>query len=335
MISVNNVSRRFGPVRAVSGVTLEIAAGQVVGLLGPNGAGKTTTLRMITGYLPPTEGSVTVCGFDSVAQSMQARRSLGYLPEAAPLYPEMRVRDYLTFRAKLFGMGRGDRAGAIGKVIERCWLGEVANRRVGQLSKGYKQRVGLAGAMIHDPPVLVLDEPTSGLDPAQIRETRSLIRDLAHRRTVIVSSHILPEVEKTCDRVVIIARGRLRADGTPAGLLARMEDRSVCHVEVAAADAERAGEAIRVLPGMAQVEPEALEDPAWIRLRVRAMGAGAEGSDGEGMSGDDIRAAVGRAMLGAGVAVRELSTQRASLEQFYLRTIEEDDPAAAARKDDR
>ncbi len=266
--------------------------GRSFGLLGPNGAGKTTTLRMITGYLPPSAGAVSVCGHDSVTDSMNARRSLGYLPEAAPLYPEMRVRDYLVYRAKLFGMPRGGRAAAIGRVIDKCWLGEVSQRRIGQLSKGYKQRVGLAGAMIHDPPVLVLDEPTSGLDPAQIRETRSLIRDLSHKRTVIVSSHILPEVEKTCDRVVIIARGRLRADGAPADLLAGQRDRAPCLIEIDAAG-RRAGPR-RSCGGSPSSPMRAAAHPlpadnGWVRLRVTPRSG-------------DVREAVAKALRGAGRA---------------------------------
>lgn len=322
MISVKNVSKNFGPVRAVSGVSLEIESGQVVGLLGPNGAGKTTTLRMITGYLPPSAGAVAVCGHDSVTASMDARRSLGYLPEAAPLYPEMRVQDYLMYRAKLFGMRRSDRRTAIGRVIERCWLGEVAKRRTGQLSKGYKQRVGLAGAMIHDPPVLVLDEPTSGLDPAQIRETRALIRDLSHKRTVIVSSHILPEVEKTCDRVVIIARGRLRADGPPAVLLAGQRAHAAVLFEVRRGEWDKAATAVGGLPSVERVASEPPEMDGWVR--GRATPKASEGG------GADIREGVAGALRNAGVLARELTTEAASLEHFYLKTIEADDPAAAA-----
>jgi ABC-2 type transport system ATP-binding protein len=316
MISVKHVSKVFGPVRAVSDMSLEIAAGQIVGLLGPNGAGKTTTLRMVTGYLPPSAGSVAVCGHDSVTASMDARRSLGYLPEAAPLYPEMRVRDYLTYRAKLFGMGRRDRRAAIARVVERCWLGEVAHRRTGQLSKGYKQRVGLAGAMIHDPPVLVLDEPTSGLDPAQIRETRALIKELSHRRTVIVSSHILPEVERTCDRVVIIARGRLRADGAPGALVQQHRGNAACIVEVRSTEWERASGAIRALPAVARVEHEAIGE--WVRGVVTPGGNA------------DVRETVAGALRSAGVLCRELTTEAGTLEQVYLKVIESDDPAAAA-----
>lgn len=317
MISVSHVSKVFGPVRAVSDVSLEIASGQIVGLLGPNGAGKTTTLRMITGYLPPTSGTVAVCGHDSVSASMEARRSLGYLPEAAPLYPEMRVRDYLTYRARLFGMGRADRRAAIGRVIERCWLGEVAHRRTGQLSKGYKQRVGLAGAMIHDPPVLVLDEPTSGLDPAQIRETRALIKELSHRRTVIVSSHILPEVERTCDRVVIIARGRLRADGAPGALVAQHRGVSACVFEVREAEWERGLAAARGAAGVERVERIGGEG-GWARGRAMPRGNG------------DVREAVAEGLRGAGVLCRELTMEAGTLEQVYLKVIESEDPAAAA-----
>lgn len=223
MIEATDVNKFYGRFHAVRSLSFRISTGEVVGLLGPNGAGKTTTIRMISGFLPPTSGRIAVCGHDSVRDSLKARRQIGYLAESNPLYPEMRVLDYLTFRARLQGVRSRDRQRAISRVVERCWLADVARRRIGQLSKGYRQRVGLASALIHDPKVLMLDEPSNGLDPTQILETRKLIRDLAKDRTVLVSSHVLPEVERTCDRVIIIARGQVRADGQPARLLARLE----------------------------------------------------------------------------------------------------------------
>lgn len=225
MISLKGVHKSFGRFHAVRDASFEIARGEVVGLLGPNGAGKTTTIRMITGYLPPTAGRVEVCGHDSIKESLKAREMLGYLPEATPLYPEMRVSDYLLFRSRLYSMKHRERRPAVERALTRCWLGDVASRRISQLSKGYRQRVGLAAALLHNPRVLILDEPANGLDPTQIQETRKLIRELSKERTVLVSSHILPEVERTCDRVIIMSRGRVRADGTPERLLHAHENR--------------------------------------------------------------------------------------------------------------
>lgn len=337
MISVQHVSKWYGSppspsrgagdkrgfhtgVLAVSDVSFEIESGQIVGLLGPNGAGKTTTLRMTTGYLPPSRGSIRVAGFDTISESAQARRSMGYLPEAAPLYPEMRVIDYLRFRARLYGVTARDRKPAISRVLDRCWLTPVARRRVGQLSKGFKQRVGLAGAMLHDPQVLVLDEPTSGLDPTQIRETRSLIRELSHKRTVIVSSHILPEVEKTCDRVLIIARGRLRADGAPESLLAPMRDRSAYVADVPEHAATAARAAVASLPGIDGVELSA-PDHAWVCIRVFPK-----------IGADDLREPIALSLARAGVVARELRREAPTLEQLFFSIIEADDSATPSRE---
>ncbi len=231
MIEATDVNKFYGRFQAVRSLSFRISEGEVVGLLGPNGAGKTTTIRMVTGFLPASSGRIEVCGKDTIRHSLAARRNIGYLPESNPLYPEMRVMDYLTFRARLHGVRASKRQQAIGRSIERCWLADVAKKRIGHLSKGYRQRVGLAAALIHDPRVIVLDEPSSGLDPTQILETRNLIRELAKDRTVLVSSHVLPEVERTCDRVIIIVRGEVRADGHPARLLARLErDHPPVHV---------------------------------------------------------------------------------------------------------
>jgi ABC-2 type transport system ATP-binding protein len=221
MIHVQGVSKSFGGIRAVRNVTFEVARGEVVGLLGANGAGKSTTIRMVTGFVPADSGSISINGFDTLDAALSARRQVGYLPESAPSYAEMTTRDYLDFRGRLYGMPRPARRAAIDRSLARCDLADVARRRVGQLSRGYRQRVGLAAAIMHDPPVLVLDEPTSALDPRQIRHVRTLVRDLAKDKAVLVSSHILPEVEQTCDRIVVMARGRIRLNARPRELLAK------------------------------------------------------------------------------------------------------------------
>ena len=218
MIEVANLSKRYGDLAAVRDVSFTAPSGQIVGFLGPNGAGKTTTMRIITGFLPATSGTVRVEGFDVFEQSGEVRRRIGYLPESPPLYNDMAVTGYLRFVARLKGMRRGDIEAALDHVLETCGLGPVRDRLLGHLSKGYRQRVGLAQALIHDPPVLILDEPTIGLDPRQIIEIRSLIRTLGGKRTIVLSTHILPEVSQVCDKVVIINDGRVVVEDTLANL---------------------------------------------------------------------------------------------------------------------
>jgi ABC-2 type transport system ATP-binding protein len=317
MISARNVSKWYGRVRAVDHVSFEIPKGQIVGLLGPNGAGKTTTIRITTGFLPPSEGSVSVCGHDVVADSIPARRSIGYLPESAPLYPEMAVRGYLDFRARLYGLRRRQRRAAVAAAMDRCALADVRDRRIGHLSKGYRQRVGLAAALLHDPPVLILDEPTTGLDPSQIREARRLIRELAHNRTVLVSSHILPEVEATCDRVIIIAGGRIRADAPTRALVADPLSPYVVEIKAGAGrEADGAAGVLRRVAGVADVRfrDDDADGPWRCALVFPAPRA------------DDLREAIARAAAAAGLSVRELHRPAPSLEQVFLRII--DDGAA-------
>ncbi|MDH3745462.1 MAG: ABC transporter ATP-binding protein, partial [Acidobacteriota bacterium] len=218
MIEAQGLTRRYGNYVAVDDVSFNIAEGEIVGILGPNGAGKTTTLRMITGFLPPTLGRITVNGTDLVSDPVGARRHLGYLPENVALYPDMRVSEYLAYRARLEGLGRSEAASRINRSVERCLLTDVKDQIIGTLSKGYRQRVGLATAILHRPRVLVLDEPTVGLDPKQIIAIRELIRELARESTLLLSTHILPEVELLCDRVMIIDRGKIVAEGTPETL---------------------------------------------------------------------------------------------------------------------
>src|SRR5579863_746942 len=212
MIQVDNLTKYFGPVLAIDRVTFEVDKGEIVGFLGLNGAGKTTTMRILTSYLPATSGVAKVAGFDVMTESLDVRRNIGYLPESVPLYPEMRVEEYIVFRAKLKGVPRKERIERVEYCLERCRLKEVRRRLIGTLSKGYRQRVGLADAMVHDPAILILDEPTSGLDPMQIRETLALIKELGQSRTILLSTHILSEIEAVCGRIMIIHRGRLSSD---------------------------------------------------------------------------------------------------------------------------
>src|SRR5438093_128146 len=227
MIQVDDLTKLFGPVLAVDHINFQVSRGEIVGFLGPNGAGKTTTMRILTSYLPATSGIAKVAGFDVMTESMDVRRNIGYLPESVPLYPEMRVEEYINFRAKLKGVSRKDRPGRLEYCLDRCRLREVRRRLVGTLSKGYRQRVGLADAMVHDPPIFILDEPTSGLDPLQIRETLALIKELGEKHTVLLSTHILSEVEAICERVIIINAGRVGLSQT----LDEIESQAVIMVE--------------------------------------------------------------------------------------------------------
>ena len=219
MIEVRNLTKTYPGATALDDISFSISKGEIVGFLGPNGAGKSTTMRILTGFIPPTTGSATVAGFDVVRQSLEVRRRVGYLPENNPLYTEMRVEEYLSFRATLRQVPGARRAAAVDSALERCGLGDVRHRIVGHLSKGFRQRIGVADAIVHDPEIVILDEPTIGLDPNQIRHIRKVIRELGKERTVILSTHILSEVEKMCSRVLIINRGKLVSDGTPADIL--------------------------------------------------------------------------------------------------------------------
>lgn len=218
MIKVEHLAKRYADVYAVNDVSFEVHQGEIVGLLGPNGAGKTTTMRILTCYMPATSGSATVAGYDVFRESINVRKQIGYLPENVPLYPEMRVREYLLFRAKLKKLPSRERKTKIDECIEKCRITEVQNQIIGTLSKGYRQRVGLADTLVHDPKILILDEPTIGLDPNQIRQVRQLIKELGAKHTILLSTHILPEVEMLCERVIIINKGKIVAMDTPANL---------------------------------------------------------------------------------------------------------------------
>lgn len=304
MIDVQNLSKFYGPHAAVNDITFRVEEGEIVGFLGPNGAGKTTTLRILTCFMPATSGSASINGFDVLTQSMHVRACVGYLPENVPLYPEMRVREYLNFRGKLHNLDSPARRSAIDRVTERCWLNDVIHRPIGQLSKGYRQRVGLADALLHNPKVLVLDEPTVGLDPRQIRETRSLIRELASDHTVILSSHILPEVEATCQRIIIIHDGRLVAQGTPEELRERISTDANLIVELKG-PAPEASEAVRKLAGVRAVQGDA--EDGWVRLVV-----GAE---------RDVREDIFALATQRNWPLRELRRDVATLEDFFVKIV--------------
>jgi ABC-2 type transport system ATP-binding protein len=231
VIHVSKLTKYYGDYAAVRDVSFEVAKGQVVGFLGPNGAGKTTTMRILAGYLTATSGEATINGFDVFWQPLEVRRCIGYMPENCPLYLDMRVREYLHFRAGIKGLHWGRRRQRVGYVLERCWLKDVRRQLIGTLSKGFRQRVGLADALLGDPAVLILDEPTAGLDPTQIRETRKLIRELGQEHTILLSTHILPEVEMTCDQVIIIHKGQVAAAGSLAELQQRAGAQNVIVVE--------------------------------------------------------------------------------------------------------
>lgn len=316
MIHVKNLTKFYGPHLAVDSISFNVGEGEIVGFLGPNGAGKSTTLRILTCFMPASSGSASVAGFDVFTQSMEVRRRIGYLPEGNPLYPEMRVREYLNFRGKLRGISRSDRTAAIQRVTDRCWLGEFVDRPIGHLSKGMRQRVGLADALLHDPKVLVLDEPTIGLDPTQIRETRKLISDLARKHTIILSSHILPEVEAVCQRAIVIAGGKVRASGTLSEIRDRIKGASRLITEIRGPKGEiEAG--IKAIHGVRSVDTTVVD--GWNRLRVEVA------------EGQDVREAIATLAARHSWALRELRLEVGSLEEFFIQITAESHAARAKR----
>jgi ABC-2 type transport system ATP-binding protein len=304
MIQVDNVTKYFGPVLAVDHVTFNIAKGEIVGFLGPNGAGKTTTIRILTSFLPATSGVATIAGHDVMTDSMAARRVIGYLPESVPLYPEMRVEEYLAYRAKLKGVPRRERSARIEYCLERCRVREVRRRLVGTLSKGYRQRVGLADALVHDPQILILDEPTVGLDPLQIRETLSLIRELGRTHTVLLSTHILSEVEAICRRVIIIHSGRIGFDRE----LSKLELDAATVIVEARGPADEMAKAVRKLPGVTDLTQTALNDGI-SRLEIRAQ------------PGQDPRERVAQVIAEHRWALRRLDIRRRTLEDLFVDVV--------------
>ena len=316
MIEVEHLTKRYGPVTAVQDVSFQVHKGEILGFLGPNGAGKTTTMRVLTGYMPATEGRVVVAGHDVFEQAVEAKRRTGYLPETPPLYPDMTVREYLQFVAKIKGVPSGDRKARVEQVMARTWITDMAGRACGKLSKGYRQRVGLAQALIHNPDVLILDEPTAGLDPKQIIETRRLIKELAGDHTIILSTHILPEVSQTCDRVVIINKGRVVAVDTPHNLTRRLRGAETMFVQVEGTRASEAAAALAKVPGVVRVEP--VENSPSGTFEV------------ESETGRDVRRELAKAVVLGGHDLLELRPTRVSLEDIFLTLTTEEQPEEAA-----
>jgi ABC-2 type transport system ATP-binding protein len=301
---------------AVDDVSFKAERGEILGFLGPNGAGKTTTMRVLTGYMPATEGKAIVAGYDVLEQPVEAKRRTGYLPETPPLYPDMTVSDYLTFCARIKGVPRSERATRLRTVMERTQIADVAKRHCAKLSKGYRQRVGLAQALLHNPDVLILDEPTAGLDPKQIIETRRLIKGLGGDHTIILSTHILPEVSQTCNRIVIINKGRVVAVDTPDNLTARLRGSETMYVQVDSMGADAEG-TLSTISGVTRVSLADRRDSI-------------AGYEIDSESGRDVRRELAAAVVGRGWGLLELRPMRIGLEEIFLKVITEDAAASDA-----
>jgi ABC-2 type transport system ATP-binding protein len=321
VIEVQHLTKRYGPVTAVEDLSFRVERGEIFGFLGPNGAGKTTTMRILTGYMPATEGKAVVAGFDVFDQPIEAKRRTGYLPETPPLYPDMTVAEYLSFVAKIKGVPSGERRERMKTVMDRTRIADMANRQCSKLSKGYRQRVGLAQAIIHNPDVLILDEPTAGLDPKQIIETRQLIKELAGDHTIILSTHILPEVSQTCQRVVIINKGKVVAIDTPDNLTRRLRGSETMYVQIDSAGTD-------VTPSLGLV-------PGVIRVSLADRRDGVIGYEVESAEDLDVRRELARAVVSGGWGLLELRPMRMSLEEVFLSLIATEDlstPTAAGEE---
>jgi ABC-2 type transport system ATP-binding protein len=303
MIKVNNLTKQFSGHRAVDDISFEVERGEIIGFLGPNGAGKTTTMRMLTGFLHPTRGSVKIAGCDVMENPLQARRHIGYMPESCPLYTEMRVDEYLRFRAQIKEVPRREVKNRMGAVKDQCGLTAVGRRIIGQLSKGYRQRVGLADSLLNEPDLLILDEPTAGLDPNQIREVRELIGRLAERHTLLLSTHILPEVEMACKRVLIIDKGNIVASDSPESLQKRLLGDSLISADILG-DSAQIAEALKTVDGVDMVTAETLED-GWSRFRIDS-------------ASPDIRTGIFDCAVSNGWKLRELHMESRSLEDIFV-----------------
>ncbi len=303
MIQVEKLTKRYGSVTAVNGVDFSVQKGEIVGFLGPNGAGKSTTMKMLAGFLPPTSGRASVAGRDVFRESLRAREHIGYMPENVPLYPDMRVGEYLTYRGALKGIPGRRMKERVGDVLELCGLADVSKTIIGRLSKGYRQRVGLADAMIHEPDLLILDEPTIGLDPNQIRQVRDLIRSLKRHHTILLSTHILPEVEMLCSRVIIINKGRIEAMDSPQNLRARLGAAGHILLDAKVPEARSAAAALRKVAGVESVTLRS--DGPWTIFTVRAV------------TGEDPREGLYAHAVKENWPVRELSRSPVTLEQVF------------------
>ena len=317
MITVENLSKRFATKMAIEGMSFQVEKGEILGFLGPNGAGKTTTMRIITGFMPASDGTVRVDGFDVFDNPLEVRRRIGYLPENPPLYLEMTVMGYLRFVAKIKGVPKDKIHQEVARVMERASITNVKERIIAKLSKGYKQRVGLAQALLNDPPVLILDEPTIGLDPKQIHEVRELVKDLAGQHTVVLSTHILPEVEQTCHRVIIIDRGKIVAVDTPQNLRLQLQGAERVSIEVQGPASEIISK-LKAMPGVVNVQKIA-ENDSRHRFQV------------EGELRKDIRSDLARTIVQNGWGLYELQSATMSLEDIFLKltTAEESETANA------
>jgi ABC-2 type transport system ATP-binding protein len=321
MITVQELTKRYARNTAVDHISFQVEKGQIVGFLGPNGAGKTTTMRMLTCFLPPTSGNATVAGFDVLEKPLEVKRRIGYLPETPPLYLEMRTAEYLTFVGRIKGLAGADLAKRVDYVLGRCAVADVKDKVLGKLSKGYRQRVGLAQAIIHNPDVLILDEPTAGLDPKQINETRDLIRSLAGDHTIILSTHILPEVEQTCQQVIIINKGKLVATDSVTNLQNRARGASSVLVEVAprggALNTATVQQKLEQVAGVSRVLfKETREDRSIFEV---------EGDHNRGLRGD-----LARAVVESGWNLNELRSSAISLEEVFLQLTGADAASASS-----
>jgi ABC-2 type transport system ATP-binding protein len=309
MIKVEGLTKRYARTVAVDNISFEVEKGQIVGFLGPNGAGKTTTMRILTCFLPPSAGTASIAGFDVLKDPMEVKKRIGYLPETPPLYPEMEVTEYLTFVGKLKGIASGDVRRRVDEVTERCAIGDVRSKLISKLSKGYRQRVGLAQAIIHNPDVLILDEPTSGLDPKQIIEIRELLRSLAGDHTIILSTHILSEVEHSCERVIIIDRGKLVAIDSVSNLTNRLRGSEAVAVVVESADGHpNPDEVQQRLEQVSGVSRVVMKDSRDARLSFEV----------ESLQGRHIRSELARTVVNAGWNLNELRAVGLSLEEIFL-----------------
>jgi ABC-2 type transport system ATP-binding protein len=322
MIIVKDVTKRYARAVAVDHISFSVAKGQIVGFLGPNGAGKTTTMRILTCFLSPTAGTASVAGFDVLEQPFEVKKRIGYLPETPPLYPEMETAEYLRFVGKLKGLSGADLEKRIDYVCDRCFVADVKTKLLGKLSKGYRQRVGLAQAIIHNPDVLILDEPTAGLDPKQINETRDLIKGLAGDHTIILSTHILPEVEQTCEQVLIINKGKLVATDSVRNLQARARDAESLLLEVAARDgqpdaapADLVQQKLEAVPGVSRVLCTDGKD-AKLLFEVQSQ------------KGQLVRGDLARAVVASGWDLNELRPAARSLEEIFLQLTGSEAPQA-------